>query len=151
MFNMFNLSKTKRWLLGAVPLMLSLHCLGQAGAVAGSGGQPKGSGSVRAKTSATVPQRATVGEDSKSVNGAAKLSNTKEVALAKKKAAKSADLELRMKKAEMQKQQELEAWVKGKIADYEANYGALADEKREILKQELTERFKSEQSSPSTK
>ena len=36
-----------------------------------------------------------------------------------------------------------------KIADYEANHGSPSDKKREILKQELTERFKSEQSTPS--
>ena len=39
--------------------------------------------------------------------------------------------------------------VEAKIADYEANYGNPSGEKREILKQELTERFKSEQSTPS--
>ncbi len=145
MFNMFNLSKTKRWLLGAVPLMLSLHCLGQAGAVAGSGGQQNGSGSVRAKTSAAVPQRATVGEDSKSVKGAVKATNAKVVAAAEKNKAKSSDLELRKQQIALKEQQAMEARVEAKIADYEANYGALSDEKREILKQELTERFKSEQ------
>jgi hypothetical protein len=148
MFNMFNLSKTKRWLLGAVPLMLSLHCLGQAGAVAGSGGQQNGSGSVRAKTSAAVPQRATVGENSKSVKGAVKATNAKVVAAAEKNKAK-ADLELRNQKIALMEQKAMEARVEAKLADYEANYGTLSDEKREILKQELTERFKSEQSTPS--
>ena len=129
--------------------MLSLHCLGQSGAVAGSGSQPSGPGSVRAKTSASVPQRATVGKDSKSVKGTAKLPNAKEVALAEKKKAQSADLELKLKLIALKEQQAMESRIEAKIADYEANYGTLSDEKREILKQELTERFKSEQSTPS--
>ena len=41
--------------------------------------------------------------------------------------------------------------VEAKIADDEANYGNPSGEKREILKQEPTERFKSEQSTPSNK